>query len=213
MDIELFHHDDAMLGSERCGELVNGVAPDVGSPCMGPSQSLPDQVSSLGTTLAASQLSIEPTKLPQRYLQRARIRNRWRLGRQYCQMVNAYIHPNDGRSTATGGNMSVDQHREGDEPAIRRLANCCGQDTSGFLLDPTSEFPCRLVRLENPDPRKLNMLRSGRTRIAPVVNRQVGRVRFFLFLPGNPTRRPLRWPLLESAKFLSARASPSNPLL
>ena len=56
-------------------------------------------------------------------------------------------------------------------------------------------------------------LRSGSTRIVPVVNRTLGVVRCLALKRGNPTFRPARLPVRESDQFFNPRARPSRPVL
>jgi hypothetical protein len=56
-------------------------------------------------------------------------------------------------------------------------------------------------------------MRSGSTRIVPVVNRTLGVVRRRDLNRGNPTARPARLPVRESAQFFSPRARASRPVL
>jgi hypothetical protein len=73
-------------------------------------------------------------------------------------MTNPDVHPNDLRLPIACGNVPVDLHSEGDEPAVGRSTDSSGKDARCTLLDPSSKFPSGLVRLDGPDPGKLDVL-------------------------------------------------------
>ena len=73
-------------------------------------------------------------------------------------MANAHIHPNDSRSAVAGREMPLNLHCEGDEPPVGLTADGGGQDAGGALLQAAGKLAGRLVRLEDSDPRQLEVL-------------------------------------------------------
>jgi hypothetical protein len=71
---------------------------------------------------------------------------------------DSQVHPNRAHASLGGGQATSDLAREGDIPATGRLSDGGRQDAAGTVLKVAGELARRLVGLDDPDPRELNVL-------------------------------------------------------
>jgi hypothetical protein len=126
-------------------------------------------------------------------------------------VTNADIDANHRRPPVVDREVPLDLNGERDEPAIGGPADRGGQNPSGALLQAASQLASRLMGLEHPDPRKLNVLAVGQ-HLDRAGGEATGVPGTTLPLePWNADGTSLAGPDRESLQFLSARASPSSP--
>jgi hypothetical protein len=113
-------------------------------------------------------------------------------------------------------------HRAGSGRAAFGAFDLDGPPSRRTVADMIRAVPASIRRaslradscnFNRPSRGSTTCIRSGSTRIAPVVNRTLGVVRRRDLNRGKPDGRPARFPLRESVQFFNPRASASRPVL
>src|ERR671918_1461690 len=76
-------------------------------------------------------------------------------------MTDAHVHAGHARPAVARGDRPFNLDREGDVPAVGLPASGGGENPGGALLQAAGNLASRLMGLEDPDPRELNVLAVG----------------------------------------------------
>jgi hypothetical protein len=169
LDVELLDNHAAMLSWQSAGQLVEPIAADAGSPCF----QLGDSPAGLllatagvpapgGDALAflPVPLALQPAAFALCPLQGPRVGDLF-AGGQHRQLPDARVHPDRARVAVGSGELADHLAGERHIPAVGHPSDGGREDPAGAALKVAGELAGRLVSLDDPDPRELDVLAVG----------------------------------------------------